>query len=169
MKRLFVLAAVAAVGSYGCGSKTPAAPSNQPTVFTVQLRAQNEVPATSGPEANAAGTAVITLNTTKDSSGAITAATADFNVTMTGFPAGSTAIMSHIHPGAAGTSGGILVSTGMAPSNGVAMPNGTGTFSFTNVDVGADKANQILAAPQNFYFNVHTTANPGGAIRGQLR
>ena len=27
----------------------------------------------------------------------------------------------------------------------------------------------ILAAPQNFYFNVHTTLNPGGVARGQLQ
>lgn len=170
MKRALVLAvAMATAAGFGCGSKSPSGPSNQPTVFTVQLKASNEVPSVSGAEANAAGTAVITFNTTKDSSGAITGATVDFNVSMSGFPNGSSAILSHIHPGAAGTTGPVLVNTGLTAGAAIAMPNGTGSFSFTGVPVSADNATQILAAPQNFYFNVHTPANPSGAIRGQLR
>ena len=169
MKRALVLAAVVAMGSAGCGSNSPNGPSNQPTVFNVQLRAANETPPVTNAESNASGTAVITFNTTKDSGGTITAATVDFNVTMSGFPNGSTAILAHIHPGAAGVSGSPLVNTGLTAGAGIAMPNGTGTFSFTGIAVSADTATQILAAPQNFYFNVHTTANPTGAIRGQLK
>ena len=165
-----MLAAVAATAaSFGCGSKSPSGPSNQPTIFTVQMRAANETPPVTGAEANASGTAVITFNTTKDSAGAITSATVDFNVTMTGFPNGATAVAAHIHPGAAGATGSPLVNTGLTAGTGIAMPNGSGSFSFTGIPVSDDNATQILAAPQNFYFNVHTTANPGGAIRGQLR
>jgi hypothetical protein len=170
MKQVLVLAAVVATaGSFGCGSKSPSSPSNQPTVFTVQMKAANEVPAVSGAEANAAGTAIITFNTTKDSSGAVTGGTIDFNVSMTGFPNGANAIMAHIHPGAAGTSGPVLISTGLTPGAAIAMPTGTGSFSFTGVPVSAADATQILTSPQSFYFNVHTSANPTGAIRAQLR
>jgi len=169
MKRAAALAIMLAVAGAGCGSKSPSSPSNQPTVFNVQLRASNETPPVTNAESNASGTAVITFNTTKDSSGNITAATVDFNVTMSGFPNGSTAILAHIHPGAAGVSGSPLVNTGLTAGTGVAMPNGTGTFSFTGISVSADTATQIIAAPQNFYFNVHTTVNPNGAIRGQLK
>jgi hypothetical protein len=28
--------------------------------------------------------------------------------------------------------------------------------------------NSIVANPAGFYFNVHTTLNPGGVVRGQL-
>ena len=49
------------------------------------------------------------------------------------------------------------------------MSDGSGTFSFTNVTVSNDVATQILSAPQNFYFNVHTLNNRGGVMRGQLR
>jgi hypothetical protein len=32
----------------------------------------------------------------------------------------------------------------------------------------APTINAIVANPAGFYFNVHTTLNPGGAVRGQL-
>ena len=168
MRRALALAILAAVGTFACGSDNPSGPSNQPTVFNVALKASNEVPAVSGAEANAAGTAVITLNTTKDSSGTITSASVDFNISMNGFPNGATAILSHIHSAPAGVNGGIVVNTDLSPGTAIQMPGGTGSFSVTK-DISVDLANQILAAPQNFYFNVHTTANPSGAIRGQLR
>ena len=49
------------------------------------------------------------------------------------------------------------------------LTNGSGTFSFDGVTASADVITQILANPQNFYFNAHTTLNGGGAIRGQLK
>ena len=62
----------------------------------------------------------------------------------------------------------VLVSTGLAQGQ-VVLTNGSGTFSFEAVTTSADNVTQILANPQNFYFNAHTTMNPGGAIRGQLK
>jgi hypothetical protein len=170
MKRALVLALLAAVGSFGCGSKNPSGPSNQPTVFTVALKASNETPPVANAEANASGTAVITINTVKDSSGTVTSGSIDFNVTMTGFPNGSAATNAHIHNAPAGASGGVFVGvTGLSPGTAIQMPNGSGSFSFRGIEPGVDKINQILANPAGFYFNVHTTANPNGAIRVQLR
>lgn len=173
MKRAVILGSALALAVVGgaCGSSNnnPNTPTNTPTVFNVTLRAANEVPPVSNTESNATGTAIVTITTVKDASGNITSATADFNVTMANFPNGSTAIAAHIHPGATGTNGSVLVSTGLSAANGIAMPNGTGSFSFNGVNVSATDATSILANPQNFYFNVHTTLNGGGAMRGQLR
>jgi len=168
MKRALVLAAVVAVGSVSCGSSNPSGPSNQPTVFTVALKGSNETPPVTGAEANASGTAVITINTVKDSSGNVTSGSIDFNVSMTGFPNGSSAILAHIHNAPAGQAGAVFVNTGLTQGTAIQMPNGSGTFTF-HVDVGADKINQILSNPAGFYFNVHTPVNPNGAIRGQLQ
>jgi hypothetical protein len=88
---------------------------------------------------------------------------------MSGFPAGSQANLAHIHPGAAGINGAPLVNTGLTAGTAIVMPAGSATFSFTGVSVSADRIAQILANPSTFYFNVHTTLNPGGAIRGQLQ
>ena len=46
--------------------------------------------------------------------GAITAATVDFRVDLTGFPATTTITLAHIHTGAAGVSGGVLVNAAVS-------------------------------------------------------
>jgi hypothetical protein len=65
----------------------------------------------------------------------------------------------HIHRGAAGSNGPIVV--------GFTAPNAEGRSSGC---VQADRAviDAILAGPTGYYVNVHTTDFPGGAIRGQL-
>jgi hypothetical protein len=161
MKRLAILVSVLAIGAAGCGSKsTPTTPSNT-TIFTVQLSPANEVPPITNAESTARGTAVITINSATN--------TVDFNVSLNSFPAGSAVNIAHIHgPAAAGTNASVLVSTTLTAGT-VVLNNGSGTFSFPSVSTSAANVSQILAAPQNFYFNVHTTANPGGVMRGQLR
>ena len=161
MRRLAIAVAIT-VGAAGCGSSnsTPA-PSNI-TVFTVPLSAQNEVPPITNAEKDARGTAVITINSQSN--------TIDFNVSLNSFASNSVVNIAHIHgPNApAGTTAGILVQTGLTPGT-VALNNGAGTFSCPGVAVSADTISQILANPQNFYFNVHTQANGTGAVRGQLK
>lgn len=160
------------IGLAGCGSNnsTPTTPSNQPTVFTVQLRPSNEVPAVTNADASATGTAVITVTPVRDSAGNVTSGTINFNVTMSGFPANSNAILAHIHgPNATTTNtAGIFVDSGLTAGTAIAMPSGSGSLNVSPA-ITADKINQILANPAGFYFNVHTTLNPGGAIRGQLK
>jgi hypothetical protein len=161
MKRLAVLVSVLAIGAAGCGSKsTPTTPSNT-TIFTVQLSPANEVPPVSNAESTARGTAVITINSATN--------TVDFNVSLNSFPAGSAVNIAHIHgPAPVGQNASVLVSTTLTAGT-VVLNNGSGTFSFPSVSTSAANISQILAAPQNFYFNVHTTANPGGVMRGQLK
>lgn len=169
MKRFLMLVCAAALALPGCGSKSPTNPSNAPTIFTVALSAQNETPPITNAEANARGQAIITFHVTKDSGGNITAATVDFNVSMSGFPVGSQVTAAHIHTGAAGVPGGVLISTGISAGSGIAAADGTASFNATNIPLTVDNATRILANPAGFYFNVHTTLNPGGVIRGQLQ
>jgi CHRD domain len=168
MKRLAI--AVMALALVACDDDNPTEPSTTgPIVFTAQLRAQDEVPAITNAESAAAGTATITFNVPRDSAGNITGGgSVTFNVQMTGFPAGSVAQRAHIHPGAAGVNGGVLVDTTLAPGSPVAMPSGTGSFNLTNSALSQTQATDITANPAGFYFNVHTILNPNGAIRGQL-
>lgn len=65
----------------------------------------------------------------------------------------------HIHRGAAGTNGPVVVP--FSPPGASATSSGCLTSTAALID-------EILASPAGFYVNVHTTQNPGGAIRAQL-
>ncbi len=69
-----------------------------------------------------------------------------------------TATMAHIHKGASGVAGPVVVSL-TAPATG----KSTGCAT-----VPGDLAIDILKSPANYYVNVHTIAFPDGALRGQL-
>lgn len=135
--------------------------------FAATLLPSSEVPPISGSEANGSGTAAVTFNLSKDSSGSVTAATLDVTVSATGFPAGTTLTGAHIHGGAAGSNGGILVSFALAAGE-VVFANGSGSFTKQGVSLTVDQANSIMANPSAFYVNIHTASNPGGVARGQL-
>jgi hypothetical protein len=163
---------VAALGllAVGCGSSSstttsPSAATNP--VFTASLSPANEVPPITNAESVVTGNATITLNTTKDSSGNITSATATFAVTLGGFPAGSTINIAHIHEGAVTCACPVVVNTSLAAGE-VAVTNGLASFTKTGIAVDAAVAQRIVATPGNFYFNVHSTLNPGGVARGTL-
>jgi hypothetical protein len=174
MSRFPLLAVGFALFACGCGSDpAPTTVNTPPTrfVFTATLSALNEVPAlaATNAEIGGRGTATVTMNVTRDAAGAITAGTVDVVATFTGFPNGTIISAAHIHTGNSTTAGSVLVA--MVPSPGeVTMPNGSGSYVHTGFPVGppVDIANQIIANPANFYFNVHTSTNPGGAARGQL-
>jgi len=169
MKRLSLFTVALGVFVSGCGSSStsPTTPTN-PT-FTAALSPANENPAIVGAEASGSGNATVTMVTTKDSAGNVTAATATFVVNLSGFPAGTPINLAHIHgPNApAGVNAGVLVNSGISAGQNV-LTNGSGTFTASNLTVDAAVANQILASPSTFYFNVHSANNPGGVARGQL-
>lgn len=73
-----------------------------------------------------------------------------------------TVVAGHIHVGAAGVAGPVVV-----PLTGVA---GAGTGSVSACQTGVDPAliKAIKQSPSDYYVNVHSTTYPAGAIRGQL-
>src|SRR5438874_3331474 len=158
MNRLAVLAIVLTTFVAACGSKTPTTPSNANQVkFTASLLPSNEVPAITDAEASGRGTATVTLNLTKDAAGAITAATADFALDVSSFPAGTPITAAHIHPGAAGINGGVMLSMGLGAGeiilvngsqSGIVKTGQTNGGTFT-----AAQAQDMINNPANYYFN----------------
>lgn len=128
----------------------------------------NEVPAVTNADRSGSGLVEITLHVTRNAAGAITAATADFEVALTGFPTGTTLTGAHIHPGVAGVNGGVAVTTGIA-SGEIVLTNGAGSFTRNGISVTPTTAQNIISNPAGFYFNVHTVLSPPGAARGQLQ
>ena len=67
-------------------------------------------------------------------------------------------VAGHIHVGAAGTNGGVVVDLGVNSDD------------FERCIKGIDKSilRAIVKNPSGYYVNIHTTAVPSGEIRGQL-
>lgn len=66
--------------------------------------------------------------------------------------------MAHIHEGAEGESGGVVVDFN-TPENGL---------SGCVEEIDSTLSDGIIQNPENFYVNVHNSDYPGGAVRGQL-
>jgi hypothetical protein len=133
----------------------------QTLTFTAALHGGNENP---GVLTGSAGTATITWNTATRSG--------TYRVDVFNMPVGTTA--SHIHVGAPGQNGPVVVNF-TVPPGGISNDFGlTGTFGCS--DVVARAAQGINSCEDfeqalrlgNTYVNVHSTNNPGGEIRGQL-
>jgi len=168
--RALAAALLMALAVAACGDDdNPAGPSPQPGsfTFTTPLSTANEVPPVSNAEAGGMGTVTVALAVQRDASGSITGGTATFTVNLSGFPAGTVLSAAHIHQAPAGQNAGVAINTGLS-SGEVTLSTGSGSFTKSGVNVSAALANALVSNPGGFYFNVHTTLNPAGAVRGQL-
>lgn len=112
--------------------------------LTATLEGSNEV---GGGDPHATGTAAVTVDVT---SGRI-CATVTSNIV--------DATMMHIHQGAAGVNGSVVV-----PLDAATINSGHPDCVMATTALAA----QIASDPDGFYVNIHTAAFPGGALRGQL-
>jgi hypothetical protein len=147
------VAAVAVAGSlWGCGTVSgwmhrdatpPEPPLGQPGFAqSVSLAGANEVPPV---ETKASGGGSVIVN---PNHGVIA------NITVTGMAATA----AHIHMGAAGTNGPVIVPLAKVGDNAFSAPAGS---KMTDEQYAAFKAG-------NTYVNVHSDAYKGGEIRAQL-
>ncbi len=107
--------------------------------FNVSLTGAAEVPGPGDPDGS--GTAMLRLNPGQEK--------VCFDLMAEGIAPVASA---HIHEGAAGTSGGVVV----------------GLMDGECVDADRETILEILRNPENYYVNVHTGEFRAGAIRGQL-
>jgi hypothetical protein len=120
----------------------------QVSTYTAFLTGANETPNPADPDG--VGFAVITID---QGTGTIT---------FTAFEEGiATPTASHIHRGAAGVTGPVIIPFNLPFTNGISQGNVNG--------VAAGLLAEIVANPPGYYFNIHNADFPGGAIRGQLR
>ena len=108
------------------------------------LSGDQEVPAVA---TNATGSVAVTYNASL--------LTAVIEVSTTGV---DDATAAHLHQGAAGTNGGVLVALTQDAENVARW--------FANTPLDADGAAALQSG--DTYINVHTPANPGGELRGQV-
>ena len=128
--------------------------------FTALLSGGNEVP---GVVSGSGGTATVSLNTATK---AVT-----YRIDVYNMPSGTT--QAHFHVGAPGVAGPVVV-------NFTVVTNISNDFAITGTATAADlvpRLAQGIGSWEDFvqalllgqvYTNVHSTANPGGEIRGQV-
>ena len=146
-----VLAAAFALVSVGAYAHDH--PPAGKTLFFAKLTGANEVVGNHSNQGDPDGLGGATVQIDDD------ATTVCFGITVDNL---DTPTAAHIHQGPAGVAGPIVVPF-TAPNAG-----NPGTTSGCTTGVSQDLINAIKANPAGFYVNVHTTAFPGGAIRGQL-
>lgn len=128
------------------GSLSATQAAEQP--YVTLLSGANEVPDAGDPDGS--GGATVSIDIIDD-----TTAEVCWDLAYTDIDAPTAA---HIHEGAAGVNGPVVVSLGTP-----------GPTSHTGCDdLTVDLAEQIVAAPADFYVNVHNEEFPNGALRGQL-
>lgn len=161
----------------GCDDDSPTEPADpNVVVFTAQLSPTNEVPPVTGPDSTGRGDVTITMRVQRDASNNITGSTFDFVVNLNSFPANTNWILAHIHEGAPGVAGPVRVNTGLVNTSPIVLTNGSVTnHRFTGIPFGpneradfATHIQQLIVNPNGYYFNVHTSLNTGGAVRGPL-
>ena len=167
MKRTAVVVLVACGLVAACGDNDTTTPSNLPLVFTALLSPANQVPPISNSESTARGAAQISFNVTRNASNAITSATATFYYQVLGL-GGTRLIGAHIHSAAAGVNGPVVVDTGLSPTSPLTLSADAVENTVGSINVDPTLMQSIIDNPAGFYFNVHTPANPGGVVRGQL-
>ena len=117
-------------------------------LMSARLNGAQETPALA---TNAQGVASFTLNETRDTL-FVQAAFSGLSGPITG---------AHVHEGAVGVAGNIIISL-------VPMVRGNRLSGFlTGADISKDKLAKFLRGL--YYINVHTAANPAGEIRGQIQ
>jgi CHRD domain len=130
---------------------TPAGATDEPatkcTAYTV-LKAGNEVPPSGS---KAFGAALVHVDGSKLS----------FSVAIVN-PARESFFAGHIHVGAAGVNGPVVVTLFSGSTDRKLI------VQAARLDIDAALASAICADPTAYYINYHTTDFPGGAVRGQL-
>lgn len=117
------------------------------------LKPANEVrtDTTDPVESRAFGAALVAINGTRLA----------FSVAIVN-PARETFVAGHIHIGAAGSNGGVVVLLFEGSSSSRLF------LQADRLEISADTAAAICGNPAGFYVNYHTTQDPQGAVRGQL-
>ena len=170
MRRLACVPFLLALAAAGCDD-APIEPSpNAIAMFTAALTTANEVPPVMNVEAGCVGNVTIRItDLTRNASQVITAGKVDFSGNVANCPSAQINF-GHIHEAVVSLNGDIVVNSGLVPGL-LVLVNGAGTFAINGREPERRDFSilqRMLDNPSGFYFNLHSTQNPNGVIRGQL-
>ncbi len=145
--KLLLSYAIGAFALQACSSDDAPLPTSVKKWDNVTISAANEVPAPAG----RTETGTLSLELLSDNS-------LKYNIQVNNLKAGDALVAAHIHPGNAGSNGGVLINFNPTFTGG----NASGTV--TGLRQG--QVDSLLNTP--VYFNVHSTQVPDGLLRAQL-
>jgi hypothetical protein len=135
-----------------------------PITYNVNLTGAKEVTAAGVPNQGDPDALVTGTLTLDNGTGSGTTGSASFNLLISNLDFPVTGY--HIHTGGPNTTGAILVNfQNVTPFESIRTGN---TFIGTVNGLDAANITAIEANPGNFYFNMHNTPFPGGAVRDQV-
>ena len=134
------------------GKTASAGTSGKVTTLAATLKGANEVPGPGDPD----GRGLALVRTGRER--------VCFALAWTGI---APPIFAHIHAGAAGVAGPVVVPFFQPGANAASLPDTLSSVAGC-VDVDRGLAGRIASNPRAFYVNIHTAEFPDGAIRGQL-
>lgn len=142
LRQLGLLSLAVGLTVAACDETGPA-----PEVYVATMDGATESPAV---QTTARGTGTFT----------VTGNTIAYVITITQWPSDRTVTNHHIHvaPVPPATTGGVLLGW---PAGSITTTGGTGTIAATDAQLVAIRAGGT-------YFNVHSSTNPGGEIRGAM-
>ena len=150
-----------ATADHGKNGRKAGSHNGAVTVYKLLLQPKQEVPHV---DLHARGKGLLTLDVTRDSSGAIVSGEVVFYVNYD-FPGSVTITGLHVHQAPRGTNGPIVVNSGIATFTDA---DGDGNVTAVATGVSPTLLQAILSKPRDYYVNLHTSVNPGGAMRDQL-
>lgn len=145
LRRLALVSFAIGLTVAACDDDDPVEPPQER--YTATLSGANESPAVN---TTATGTATFIVNGNN----------IDYTVTITNWPAGRTVTGAHIHfaPVSPATTGGVMLGW---PTGAITTTGGSGTIAINDTQLATVRAGGT-------YFNVHSSVNQGGEIRGNL-
>ena len=144
--------ACAAGLALACAADSTSAP---PGAYTAALTGAREVPAV---VTSASGTASFVL----------TGTTVTYTIAATGFSSPLT--VGHVHLGAAGETGPVIVPFNISAQSGTVATGAIDVgapITFGNITISGDSLRRLFENGRA-YVNLHTAAFPGGELRGQV-
>lgn len=145
LRQLGLLSLVLGLTVAGCDDDDPVQPAAE--VYTATMTGANESPPVT---TTATGTGTFT----------VTGNNMAYTITVANWPAGRTVTNAHIHvaPVAPATTGGVLLGW---PAGSITTTGGSGTVTISDTQLASVRAGGT-------YFNIHSSVNGGGEIRGTL-
>jgi Cu/Zn superoxide dismutase len=164
MKRTIPAIVAFAMAACATTSSSQSEASKAPETFQAKLDPRNEVPQpTLDGSASPSGTATFTVN----------GSSVAYKINASGLS--SAPLMAHIHLGAPGAAGPVIVPLNVAAGSSAGTATGEGTFDASGVkgkkaDGSAMSLDDVLAAMRSggTYVNLHTANNKPGEIRGPV-